>query len=188
LEDDGTSATRTNPVTDTPSATRPDTEDSPTAESSTTEQSPPGVDDVTDYEAFSREAKEFFRRLVETESVIRPSDRIPEAIWEAKYVRYDGEIYAIRKSHTGRNVAEYVLELNEAAVESPDSLIEYTELDTNAKQVVDTAISEGRYVSRGTGLPETITDSEYLQFEGTIYEIVVIVGDIRVWRLSVEDV
>ena len=164
--------------------------DSPTASSTTTEKSttttvPPGR--VTAFDSLSDAGQDLFLHLLGGEPLERPSTQIPQSLWSADYLRYEGSLYELSKRGTGEMVAEYTLSL---AVRSKESvgdaeLVAFEGLSDEAKHAVRQALENGSFTIAGETLPEALSGGQFLEYEGRHYLMQISVGDIQVWRLSV---
>lgn len=162
-----------------------DTETHPSA-SPTPSESPIPSENITTYESLSEQGKGLFRTISEEGAVERPIDRFPSRLWEAEYVRYNGEIYAISKTDTGQFIAEYTVtvhSVNEADVDESE-LISYKDLSQDAKDAFTQALNQGRYTSRDERLPGKLGDVRFVKRDDEYYKLRITVGDIRVWKLS----
>jgi len=142
---------------------------------------------VTAYELLSERGQELFRSLVRDGAVERPGDEIPATLWSEPLVRYESDVYAVARTAAG-NVAVTeldVLPVDRSEVEGSE-LVAYTDLSAEAATVFEQAVTDGGHTARGGTLPEGLREARYVEYEGRHYELQVIVGDVRVWRLSVD--
>lgn len=161
--------------------------DSPSSPST---DSPIPPEQITAYEALSEKGKELFQTLLAEGSIKRPSDKIPSKLWDAKYVRYEGTVYTISKTNTGRSIAEYTLSVSSVTQSevNESELVIYSNLSQEAKDAFKQALNEGTYTIRGEDLPGKLNDAKFVQYRGNYYELQITVGDIRVWKISVSKI
>lgn len=167
-------------------STRTATRTAPTTSTS----SPIPSERVTTYDALSERGKDLFRRLIDQDSVERPSNEIPSTLWDAEYVRYEGVVYEITKTDTGRDVVKTHLsveQVTETAV-SETEVITYEDLTPAAKNAFEESLSNDTYTVDGEDLPKQLQENEFVSYRSDYYRLRVMVEDIRVWSLSVSKV
>ncbi|MFC6724413.1 hypothetical protein ACFQE1_08510 [Halobium palmae] len=118
---------------------------------------------------------------------MRPSDRIPSKLLESKYVRYEGDVYALSETDTGRNIVEYTLyvDTSDGGEVEESELVIYKNFSREAKERFEEALDNGTSTSRRNALPEKLGQGRFVKYDGDYYSLRVSVGDVRVWRISV---
>lgn len=159
-------------------------------DSATPTSSPNPTASVTSYQSLTMEGKEFFTTLRENSPVERPVDVIPPAIWDANYVRYSGETFAIRKTDTGRQIANHTIraERQPKSQINTSNVVAFSNLSNESQTVFTEARADGPYTTRTTTPPATIRDEPTIKYDGLYYPLSASHADIRVWRLSTKRV
>lgn len=180
-----------------PTATSRRSTDAPTTPPATTTVRPtttttPG--NATDYGDLSADARAFFRTLVGNGSVERPIDRVPSpfgdlgAVGEnATVVRRNGTRFEVAAAPGHGMVAVYTLRLRSvggSGVEDSE-VVAFADLPADGRRAVERALESGRYTHRGQGFLEGLAEYEYVEHDGTYYEMRVAVGDVPVLEYSV---
>jgi len=142
------------------------------------------------FEDLSETAQSVFEDAYVQGSVERPVDKIPAALQDQPYVRYQGDVYEVRRVTVTGAVAEYTLYaevVDESTVEE-ESLVGYADLSSAAQSAFEQAVADGQFTVRDGYLPGRLDEVGVVQYDGTYYELTVTVGDIPVWKLSVRKV
>jgi hypothetical protein len=159
------------------------TDTQPPTDSPTQSESPVPSEKITPFESLPAKGKELFLTILEEGSIEEPSDEIPSELWEAEYVRYDGEVYAISRTDTGRNVADYSVSVGQTEESEVDEskLVSYADLSPDAKDAFKQMLSGG--YPRGR-LPEKLDVGGFVKYDGGYYEIFIIHVDTRVFNIT----
>lgn len=175
----GSTGTTTEPPTDTETTTE-------APETATTV--PPSA--VTAFEDLGETAQSVFEDAYYQGYVERAVDRIPAALQEQPYVRYQGDVYEVRRVTVTGAVAEYTLYaavVDEGSV-AEESLVDYADLSSDAQAAFEQAVADGQFTVRDGSLPGRLDEVGVVKFEGRYYELTVTVGDIPIWKLAVREV
>ena len=155
-----------------------------------TTETPIPAEQITKYESLTVRGRDLFQTLLSEDSIDQPSDTIPTKLWEATYVRHEGSVYSISKTDTDRNIAEYTLEVSsieQSQIDESD-LVTYSNLSEEEKNAFKQSLNEAGYTVRNETLPSKLNEGKFVKYNQNYYELRVLVGDIRVWRISITEV
>lgn len=162
--------------------------ESPTMNTSLTPTSTRSVpsEEITTYDSLTEQGKELFRGIVETGPIERASDKIPPKLSETEYVQYQNDVYRLSRSNTHTYIAEYTLEVDFTSQSEVDEseLAAYPDLSEAAKKAFKQALDKGSYTVRAGTLPGELREVQFVRYDGSYYELLIIVADIPVWELS----
>ncbi|MDZ7747275.1 MAG: hypothetical protein U5K28_12565 [Halobacteriales archaeon] len=108
------------------------------------------------------------------------------AFHDAESIRYDGTLYEISLTQ-GELYASYGVEAEPAEPGPDTTVVNATSLTDAERAVVRAAVNGGYSTELGADRPP-LPDAQYVRYEGTTYQLGLIIGDYWTWKLRLSPV
>lgn len=140
---------------------------------------------ITKYSELSEEGKVIFEKSTDPGGIDIEEDQIPQKLWDASYVSYNGDVYNVTWTDTGRSKTYSTLNVEKKReVSDSADIIKYDQLTDDAKQEFKKSLENNGLTKESASFADQLTEYDYVEYESDPYEILITVYDVRIWNVE----